>query len=166
VFPIFSRVSVACVCLALLAGCQNFSEITPGAQSSELVQRFGKPNAVWRNSDGSQVWEYPGDYPRVANGREKFLIEIGTDQTVRTVRQVLTEEYLSKVRVGMSHDDVRKILGTPHEIAIFDRVGEEVWTWPYREPPNDMLFHVYFDRTSGTVKQVLRLDNMFVPSLK
>jgi hypothetical protein len=23
-----------------------------------------------------------------------------------------------------------------------------------------MLFHVYFDRTSGTVKKVLRLDNL------
>lgn len=164
-FPICSRASVACVFLVLLAGCQNFSEIVPGTKSSELVQRFGKPNAVWRNADGSEVWEYPREYPR-ADGHEKFLIEIGTDQTVRMVRQVLTEEYLSKVRVGMSHDDVQRILGTPHEIAIFDRLNEEVWTWPHREPPNDMLFHVYFDRTSGTVKRVLRLDNLFVPSLR
>ena len=132
------------------------------------MQRFGKPNAVWRNSDGSEVWEYPRGYTRVANGDEKFLIEIGTDQTVRRVRQVLAEEYLSKVRVGMSHDDVQRILGTPREVAIFDRLNEEVWTWPYREPPApaDMLFHVYFDRTSGTVKQVLRLDNMVAPGLR
>ncbi len=154
--PICSRQGFAHAFLALLAGCQNFAAVAPGTSSSALLQRFGAPNTVWRNSDGAEVWEYP----RVASGHEKFLIEIGADGTVRMVRQVLTEEYLSRVQVGMSRDDVRRILGMPYEIAIFDRRNEEVWTWFYRDSPADVLFHVYFDRASGAVKQVLRLDDL------
>lgn len=153
------RTDLAYVFLALLAGCQNFAAIAPGTSSSLLVQRFGTPTAVWRNSDGSELWEYPREYARAVDGHEKFLIEIGSDQKVRVVRQVLTEEYLSKVRVGMSHDDVQRILGTPHEIAVFDSRNEEVWTWPYRDAQADVMFHVYFDRRDGAVKQIVRLVN-------
>jgi hypothetical protein len=144
----------------LLLGCQNFAAITPGTPSAALIERFGAPNVLLKNSDGSEVWEYPQDYPRAAYGYEKFLIDIGADGKVRMVRQVLTEEYLSKVRVGMSRDDVRRILGTPHQIAVFERRNEEVWTWPYRDTPADVLFHVYFDRAGGTVKQILRFDDL------
>ena len=154
--PTRSRLGFALGLLSLLAGCQNFAAIAPGTASSELVKQFGAPNVVGKNSDGSEVWEYP----RTPSGYEKFLIEIGADRTVRSVHQVLAEEYLSKVRIGMSRDDVRQILGTPYEIATFKRRNEEVWTWPYRDTPAVVLFHVHFDRSSGAVKQVLRFDDL------
>jgi hypothetical protein len=151
-----SRRAFAFGLLLLLFGCQNFAAITPGTPSSALVDRFGTPNVIAKNSDGSEIWEYP----RVPSGYEKFLIDIGADRTVRAVRQVLAEEYLSQVRAGMSRDDVRRILGTPYEIAILARRNEEVWTWRYWDPPAAVLVHVHFDRASGVVSRVLRLDDL------
>jgi hypothetical protein len=65
---------------------------------------------------------------------------------------VLEEEYVSKVRIGMSHDEVRRILGTPYQIVTFAGRNDEVWTWPYEDTSADMLFHVHFDRSTGMVK--------------
>jgi hypothetical protein len=153
VFPICSRASVACAFLALLAGCQNFAGIVPGTKSSELVQRFGKPDAVWRNSDGSETWEYL----QGPLGRQTYIVTLGMDHAVREVRQVLSDEYFAKVTIGMSRDDVRRLLGKPNEIVVFPARNEEVWSWRYEEQ-DAMLFHVLFDRNAGTVRTTLRED--------
>jgi CAP-associated N-terminal len=140
----------------LLAGCQNFSAIAPGTPSQEVQAHFGTPNSVWKSADGSEVWEYP----RGRTGVQKCMIAIDPDRTVRSVNQVLTETYFSKVQLGMSRNDVSRLLGTPREIVTFERRNEEVWTWPYLQFSGYMLFHVHFDRSSGTVELILRLEDL------
>jgi hypothetical protein len=148
------RLAFAFGLLPLLLGCQNFAAITPGTSASALIERFGAPKVLSKNSDGSELWEYP----RTPSDYEKFLIDIGVDRKVATVRQVLSDEYFSKVKVGMSREDVRRILGTPYEIATFDLSGEEVWTWLYPDPPAEALFNAHFDRASGMIRRVSRFD--------
>jgi len=150
------RAAILFVLASLSAGCQNFSAISPGTLSQEVQAHFGAPNSIWKNADGSEVWEYP----RGRTGVQRFMIAIGPDRTVRSVNQVLTEAYFSKVQIGMSRDDVHRLLGTPREIVNFERRNEEVWTWPYLQFSGYMLFHVHFDRSSGIVERILRLEDL------
>ncbi len=134
---------------ALSAGCANFSAISPGDSAHSVEARVGPPAAVWKNADGSEVWEYP-------QGVQTFMITIDSDLAVREMHQVLSEEYFSKVHAGMSRDEVRRLLGRPKEIWYFSRRDEEVWVWRYLEV-NYRFFNVLFDHTSGMVRTTLRL---------
>jgi len=148
----------ALLVLILAAGCANFSAISPGDSAPAVEARVGPPGSVWKNADGSEVWEYPLG----PSGVQTFMIDIGPDRTVRAVRQVLREEYFAKVVPGMSRDEVRRLLGRPKEVWYFPARDEEVWTWRYLEV-NYRLFNVLFDRTSGMVRSTLRLDEVFLP---
>ena len=142
----------------LAAGCANFSALSPGDSALTVGARVGPPGTVWTNADGSEVWEYPMG----PSGVQTFMIDIGPDRAVRAVRQVLKEEYFSKVVAGMSRDDVRRLLGRPKEVWYFPSRDEEVWVWRYLEI-NYKFFNVLFDRTGGTVRTTLRLDEVFLP---
>jgi hypothetical protein len=148
----------AAALLALMflgAGCANFSAISPGDSALAVETRVGAPGTVWENADGSEVWEYPtGPY-----GVHTFMIDIGPDQAVREVHQVLREEYFSKVHAGMSRDEVQRMLGRPREIWYFPARDEEVWFWRYLEV-NYRFFNVLFDHSDGTVRTTLRLDEI------
>lgn len=149
----FGRTAAILAALGMLQGCANFSSISPGDSAQTVADRVGAPTTVWKNPDSSEVWEYPAGY----FGVETFMIAIAPDRIVREVRQVLSEAYFSKVHPGMSREDVRRLLGNPREIWYFPPRDEESWTWRYQEI-NYRLFSVLFDRTRGTVRSVLRLD--------
>ncbi len=137
------------------AACANFSAISPGDSVLTVEARVGAPGTVWKRTDGSEVWEYPlGPY-----GVQTFMITVGPDQAVRDVQQVLREEYFSRVHAGMSRDEVRRLLGKPRDIWYFPARDEEVWFWRYFEV-NYRFFNVLFDRTAGTVRTTLRLDEI------
>ena len=153
------RSVAALLALAVLpAACANFSAISPEDSAQTVEARVGAPGTVWKNADGSEVWEYPLG----PAGVQTFMIDIGPDRTVRAVRQVLREEYFSKVVAGMSRDEVRRLLGRPKEVWYFPARDEEAWTWRYLEV-NYRFFNVLFDHTSGAVRSTLRLDEVFLP---
>src|SRR6266849_10433218 len=114
---------------ALAAGCANFSAISPGDSAHSVEARVGPPAAVWKNADGSEVWEYP----QGPQGVQTFIITIDADQSVTEMHQVLSEEYFSKVHAEMSRDEVRRLLGRPKEVWYFPPRDEEVWVWRYLE---------------------------------
>ena len=140
---------------ALLGACAGFSAINPGTSAREVETRMGAPANVWKNADGSEVWEYP----RGPLGVETYMVTLGSDRAVREVHQVLNDEYFSRVHSGMSRDEVRRLLGRPGEIMVFGARDEEVWSWRYQQQ-NPMFFNVLFDRTAGTVKTTQRLDEI------
>jgi len=135
------------------SGCADFSAISPGDSARIVEDRVGAPGTVWKNPDGTELWQYPSGY----YGVQAFMITVGPDQKVRDVRQVLSEEYFSKVLPGMSREEVHRLLGSPREIWYFPPRDEETWTWRYHDI-NYRLFSVLFDRTQGTVRTTLRLD--------
>jgi hypothetical protein len=150
------RSSAALLALACLAsGCANFSAISPGDSAQAVKDRVGAPTTVWKNTDGSELWQYPQGYYAV----QTFMVTVGPDQRVREVHQAMSEEYFSRVQAGMSRDDVYRLLGRPRETWYFPPRDEELWAWRYREM-NYRIFNVLFDRTRGTVRSVLRLDEI------
>ena len=57
---------------------------------------------------------------------------------------------------------MRRLLGRPKEVWYFPARDEEVWVWRYFEITY-RFFNVLFDRTGGTVRTTLRLDEVFLP---
>jgi outer membrane protein assembly factor BamE (lipoprotein component of BamABCDE complex) len=140
---------------ASLWGCAAVSPVRNGMDETQVQARMGKPDTVRRNSDGTEVWEYPGG----PLGRQTYMVMLGSDHAVKEVRQVLSEEYFSRVRTGMSRDEVRQLLGKPGEISFFGARNEEVWSWRYQQQ-NPMFFNVLFDRTAGTVRTTQRQEEV------
>ena len=140
---------------ATLAACADLTAVTSGMPAQQVQAKLGAPETVRRNSDGSEVWEYPGG----PLGRQTYIVTLGSDRAVREAHQVLSEEYFSKVHAGMSKDEVRRLLGKPGEIMVFGARDEEVWTWRYQQQ-NPMFFNVLFDRTAGTVRTTQRLEEI------
>src|SRR5260370_42285774 len=96
------------------AGCASFSAINPGASAQQVETLVGAPANVWKNADGSEGWEYP----RGPLGVETYMVTLGSDHAVREVRQVLSDETLSKLHDGMTRDEVRRRLGRPRDIGV------------------------------------------------
>jgi outer membrane protein assembly factor BamE (lipoprotein component of BamABCDE complex) len=140
---------------AQLAGCATFSAVSSGMPAQQVQAKLGTPETVRKNADGSEVWEYPGG----PLGRQTYIVTLGSDQAVREVHQVLSDEYFSRVRAGMSRDEVRRLLGKPGEIMVFGARDEEVWSWRYQQQ-NPMFFNVLFDRSSGAVRSTQRLEEI------
>jgi hypothetical protein len=154
------RGAVAALLIAFVsAGCASFSDITPGDSAQSVADRVGKPITVWKNSDGSELWQYPQGY----YATQTFILTLDPDQRVREIHQALSEPYFSRVQAGMSRDDVFRLLGRPREIWYFGARDEETWTWRYWEAAY-MFFNVLFDRTQGTVRSVQRLQEVPPPS--
>jgi hypothetical protein len=84
---------------------------------------------------------------------------MGADHRVKQVDQVLSEPYFSKIAIGMSRDDVFRMLGRPREVWSFAARDEETWTWRYYDT-NYMFFNVMFDRTAGTVRNTQRIQEI------
>ena len=140
---------------ALLAACAGFSAVNPGASAREAETLMGAPASGWKNADGSEVWEYP----RGPFGVETYMVTLGADRVVREVRQALSDETISKLHVGMSRDEVRRLLGRPRDIGFSSLNDEEIWSWRYREwGVRNMELYAQFDRPTGVLKKITRFQ--------
>src|SRR5437773_1410061 len=106
---------------AFLGGCANFAAVTRGMPARQVETLVGAPAGVSKNADGSEVWEYP----RGPLGVETYLVTLGSDRAVQEVRQVLSDETISDLHVGMSRDEVRRLLGRPRDIG-FSSLDDEI----------------------------------------
>jgi len=140
---------------ASLAGCANFTAVSSGMPAQQVQAKLGAPETVRKNADGSEVWEYPGG----PLGRQTYMVTLGSDHAVREVHQVLNDEYFSRVRAGMSRDEVRRLLGRPRDIGFSDLNDEEIWSWRYREwGVRNMELYAQFDRPTGVLKKITRFQ--------
>lgn len=150
-----SRILALIGIVLLVPACANFPAISPGTPAQEVQSRFGAPGTVWKNPDGSEVWEYPlGPI-----GVQTYMIAMGSNRVVREVRQVLSAEYLDKVQAGMSRDEVRRLIGKPMETVYYPARDEEVWSWRIQEFNfRYRRFHALFDRTTGILRSTMTID--------
>src|SRR5216117_216085 len=151
----FFRAAFLLFSALLAAGCASFSAVNPGASAQVVETLMGAPANVWKNADGSEVWEYP----RGPFGVETYMVTLGPDRAVREVRQVLSDETISKLHVGMSRDEVRRLLGKPRDIGFSALSDEEIWSWRYREwGVRNMELYAQFDRPTGVLKKITRFQ--------
>lgn len=148
---VFRRIAAALGLAALAAGCDlGIHDLKPGVSTAQEVRSvLGEPSFEWREGDGSVVWEF-ADWRA---GLVTYMAEIGADGVLKALRQVLSEEYFAQVRAGMTHAEIRRLIGKPRERMSFPARSEEVWTyWHGAVMPDGInVFHVHFDLAGRVV---------------
>src|SRR5207248_11357488 len=99
---IISRAVLVLFPALFAAGCANFAAIEPGASAQQIETLAGAPANVWKNADGSEVWEYPmGPF-----GVQTYMVKLGPDRAVREVHHGRGEGTGSKQQAGLSREEV------------------------------------------------------------
>ncbi|WP_407947175.1 hypothetical protein [Paraburkholderia sacchari] len=130
--------------------------MTPGVSTLDQVrEQMGKPETERVFEDGSRRLEYP----RGPAGLKTYMADIGPDGRLVAITQVLTAENFAKVRLGMSQDEVRRLLGKPGEVAAYWLKKETVWSWKWLEGgvTQEAYFNVHFG-PDGRVSTTSRSD--------
>lgn len=145
-----------CAVLALIGlnACDaiKLHQLEPGVSTAaEVREHFGPPHMEWNNDDGSLTWEYS----RQPQGIECFMITIGPDQILRSIEQVLQEEYFARIRPGMSGDEVRRVLGKPARSQFFRLKNETIWEWRISQGTSSSGDPEYFTVSFNTDGRVI-----------
>ena len=139
-----------------LPGCDYFAEkkLVPGVHTEADVRNFmGKPEMIREEPDGSKRLEYP----RGPLGAQTYFVYIDRDGKYKGMEKAMNEANFAKVKVGMTRDDVRDILGKPTETLPLALKKEEVWSWRYESDTSKlMFFNAHFDNATGKVTRITR----------
>jgi len=130
--------------------------LTPGLSTLDDVRRqMGRPETERVLDDGSRRLEYP----RGPEGLNTYMVDIGPNQRLVAITQVLSAANFAKIRLGMSEDEVRQLLGKPGQIAAFRLKKETVWSWKWLEGgvTQEAFFNVHFG-PDGRVVTTSRSD--------
>jgi outer membrane protein assembly factor BamE (lipoprotein component of BamABCDE complex) len=141
----WSLASLAAVALSagLLSACdpQRVAKLEEGVSTEvEVRKQFGDPVTTNTLPDGSKVL----DYPRQPEGWTNYVIKIGPDGKMSSLRQLVSDDNFAKITPGMEQQQVRDILGRPAEQKRFDLKNEEVWSWRYKPVNESKLLTVTF----------------------
>lgn len=143
---------VALGMLLALIGCDNqrIAELEEGvASEADVRARFGAPETVWDEPDGSRVFEYN----RQPAGQRNFQITVGPDGRMTALRQVLTPANFAKIQPGMTAAQVRRLLGRPARTTPFALTRETHVDWRYLDGPNTaMVFSVVFGADDRVIR--------------
>lgn len=138
--------------LLALAACdpQRIAELEEGVSTEADVRaRFGAPETIWDAGGGERILEYN----RQPAGHKNYMIGIGPDGRMTSLRQVLHPDNFARVRPGMTSQEVRRMLGKPMKTTPYALKNEVAWDWRYMLPPNQsMVFTAWF----GPDERVLR----------
>ncbi|MFO1269837.1 MAG: outer membrane protein assembly factor BamE [Rubrivivax sp.] len=143
--------------IALLAGCdpQRVAKLEEGvATEVDVRKQFGDPVTVTIAADGTRTL----DYPRQPEGWTNYVIKIGPDGKMSSLRQLLNEDNFARIRPGMDAQQVREALGRPAEQKRYDLKNEEVWSWRYKPVNESRLFTVTFG-ADGKVLATAKADD-------
>jgi outer membrane protein assembly factor BamE (lipoprotein component of BamABCDE complex) len=135
--------------LVILGACdpQRVSKLEEGVSTEvEVRQQFGDPVTLTVGPDGTKTL----DYPRQPEGWTNYVIQIGPDGKMSSLRQLLTADNFARVQPGLGQQEVRKLLGRPAQQQRFDLKKEEVWDWRFKLGQESKLFSVTFN-TEGKV---------------
>ena len=132
--------------LSLLAACdqERINRLEEGfATEADVRQQFGEPTLVVERADGSKLLEYP----RQPEGRTNYVIQIGPDGKMSSLRQLLHPDNFARVQPGMAQTDVRKLLGRPAKTWNFPtKPDEAIWDWRFLDGQQRKVFSVTFGR--------------------
>ncbi len=143
---------------AALAACdqQRIEKLEEGvATEADVRRQFGEPVQITEKADGSKVLEYP----RQPEGSTNYLITIGADGKMSSLRQLLTPINFAKVQPGMDQAEVRRTLGKPARTQRFAmKPDEDVWEWRFLDGQQKKVFSVTFDREAKVLSSATADD--------
>lgn len=127
-----------------LAGCdpQRVEKLEEGVSTEvEVRKQFGDPVTITTAADGSRTL----DYPRQPEGWTNYVITIGPDGKMSSLRQLLTADNFARVQPGLSQLEVRQLLGRPARMQRLELKRQDVWEWRFKPVNESRLFRVTFD---------------------
>jgi hypothetical protein len=117
--------SIVVLALAACASTMGPPRLVPGQSEADVYAHAGQPAEVFQNADGSRTLEYNNQ----PFGTTVYMVTLGADGRVREVAQVLSDPYMNKVKPGMTHDEVLRLLGRPMSSQTYALSKEEAWEW-------------------------------------
>ena len=147
----------------LLVACASYNGagLRPGeAGLQDVIRLMGQPAMRWQDPDGSIQLAYP----RGPAGVDTFMVKLGPEGRLRSIKNVLDEAGLARIRPGMTKAQVLRILGPPDysRTAYFKARDELVWDWrTCVNNRNIQRVYVFFDATAGTVRSTMTQDELF-----
>jgi hypothetical protein len=141
-----------------LAGCdeRRAAKLEEGVSTEADVRaQFGEPAAVYADDSGdAKTFEYP----RQPEGQTTYMIRIGTDGKMASLRQVLKASEFAKVTPGLDKAQVRRLLGRPAATQRFELKNEEQWDWRWLDGQRAKLFSVTFDADARVLSTAVADD--------
>jgi hypothetical protein len=141
----------------LMTGCepQRADKLVEGVSTEADVKRlFGEPKTVTIAADGTRTL----DYPRQPEGYANYVMVIGSDGKLASLRQLLNADNFSKIKPGMTRDDVIKQLGPFSRERRFELKKETLIEWRFREGQDGKLFGVTLDDSGKVTGTSTTLD--------
>jgi hypothetical protein len=156
-----------------LLGCdpQRIAELEEGvATEADVRARFGEPEKIWDATDMAKLPQ-PGaaavpdartfEYNRQPAGAVNYMITMGPDGKMSSLRQVLKEQTFAQILRGMPMETVRKMLGKPMKVQRYDLKQQTNYDWRYLMPPNSpTIFTVVFDQNLMVVSTASVLEEL------
>ena len=134
--------ALLCAAAVGLVACDRVEKLEEGVSTEIQVRKeFGDPVTITVEPDGSRTF----DYPRQPEGWTNYVIKIGPDGKMTSLRQLLTTDNFARIQPGMSQLEVRNRLGKPAKMQRFDLKQEEVWDWRFKPQQESRMFSVTFD---------------------
>lgn len=117
--------------LPLLHACSSYAppDALAGIGREALVARMGQPDMERPTDSGTRL-----EFPRGPFGKHTWFVYLDAQGRAIRSEQVLTEQNLSRVEVGMAQDDVRRLLGRPGDVQGLARSRGVVWSYRYENP--------------------------------
>ena len=129
---------------AALASCdvQRMQKMEVGVSTeADVRSQFGDPAAVYDEQDGGRTLEYP----RQPEGQINYMITIGPQDKLVAMRQVLNPDRFAMVTPGLDKSQVRRLIGRPAKVQMFELKKEEAWDWRWLDGSQSKIFSVTFD---------------------
>ena len=136
--------------LLLVTGCdqQNAEKLVEDVSTEADVKRlYGEPRKVTVAADGGRTL----DYPRQPEGYTNYVMVIGADGKLKSLRQLLNPDNFAKVQPGMNREEVVAILGPFARERRFDLQKQFQIQWRYRDTHDIKFFGVTFDQGGRVV---------------
>jgi outer membrane protein assembly factor BamE (lipoprotein component of BamABCDE complex) len=149
-------VGLAAVLALVACDPQRVEKLEEGVSTEVQVRKqFGEPATITNDPDGSKTFEYP----RQPEGWTNYVIKIGPDGKMTSLRQLLNDDNFAKVTPGLTTLQVRAILGRPAKMQKFDLKNEEVWDWRFKFRANESkFFSVTFGADGKVISTATTLD--------
>jgi outer membrane protein assembly factor BamE (lipoprotein component of BamABCDE complex) len=150
------RISLASGLIAILSACATAPKAgMPGAQARQLL---GEPMLIVRTAEGVRWF-----YPTGPLGTTTRAVNVDRADLVTDVRNVLVDDVIQTITVGLAANDVLARIGPPHQRIRFDNLRATAWdyryqdTWGYTVDLSVMIDDA--NRVTGRVAQRLEIES-------
>ncbi|MBL8328087.1 MAG: outer membrane protein assembly factor BamE [Rubrivivax sp.] len=149
--------ALAAALVMALTACdpQRAEKLVEDVSTEADVRRlFGEPKTVTIAADGTRTL----DYPRQPEGYANYVMVIGADGKLKSLRQLLNADNFSRIQPGMTRDEVIQRLGPFAQERRFDLKKETLLEWRFREGQEARIFGVSFDEAGRVLSTATTLD--------